>query len=56
VAGKYAEWKWEKEGKSVVVGQYTVVYQGISGRDVIKETRAVSSCYPAELYDPPSHA
>jgi hypothetical protein len=44
-AGKYAEWKAEKDGRVTTVAQYTVLYQGVSGRDVVKESRAVSTCF-----------
>lgn len=46
VAGKSAEWKWQgADGRVVEVRQYTAVYQGVSGRDVVKEARSVSTCH-----------
>jgi hypothetical protein len=46
VAGKSAEWKWQgADGRVVEVRQYTAVYQGVSGRDVLKEARSVATCH-----------
>jgi len=45
VAGKFAEWKAEKDGRVTTVAQYTALYQGVAGRDVVKESRAVASCH-----------
>lgn len=48
VAGKTTEWTWRgADGRVVEVRQYTAVYQGVSGREVAKEARAVSTCHQA---------
>ncbi|MEV1120256.1 hypothetical protein AB0I91_34840 [Actinosynnema sp. NPDC049800] len=45
LAGITATWTRSTPTQQVTVTQYSVVYQGISGRDVIKQARAVSTCH-----------
>lgn len=44
-AGITATWTWSDATSQVVVTQYSAVYRGISGKDVVKQTRAAAGCH-----------
>ncbi|QFZ20104.1 hypothetical protein [Saccharothrix syringae] len=52
LAGRTQRWTWTApDGRTATYSLYGVVYQGVAAREVVKQARVVSECYPRQ-HDP----